>query len=311
MSGGLDSQLAIKVLQRAGAEVEGVCFETPFFGAAAAKKAAVALGVKLHVIDFTEEEVKLLHNPPHGFGGAMNPCIDCHATMIKRAGELMTELGYDFVATGEVMGQRPMSQNKQALGVVERTSGLVGRLIRPLSALLMEPTIPEKEGLIEREKLLAISGRCRDPQIKLAAEFGIVDYPSPAGGCKLTEEGYGRKLKDLRDFDGLDNRRLLELLTVGRRFRLPDGTGVILGRDQAENAILKAETCGVVIAPKSVPGPTALLPKIRSDADLELARILVCSYSKYDKFEGDIELTDGVSVPRPYSRDPFKAFQIC
>ncbi|MCQ2368812.1 MAG: hypothetical protein MJ109_07395, partial [Kiritimatiellae bacterium] len=116
---------------------------------------------------------------------------------------------------------------------------------------------------------------------------------------------------DLRDFDGLENRRLLELLTVGRRFRLPDGTGVILGRDQEENAILKAETCGVVVAPKSVPGPTALLPNVRSEADLELARNLVCAYSKYDKFEGDIELTDGVKVPRPYSRDPFKAFQIC
>ena len=140
MSGGLDSQLAVRVLQRAGAEVEGVCFETPFFSSANARKAAAALGVKLHVLDFTEDEVSLVENPPHGFGGAMNPCIDCHATMIRRAGELMTSLGFDFVSTGEVQGQRPMSQNKQSLCTVEKSSGLKGRLVRPMSAKLLEPT---------------------------------------------------------------------------------------------------------------------------------------------------------------------------
>ena len=132
MSGGLDSQLAIKVLERAGAEVEAVCFETPFFKSKEATKAAAALGVKLHVIDFTADEIALIRNPPHGFGGAMNPCIDCHALMIRRAGELMTRLGYDFVATGEVQGQRPMSQNRQSLQTVAKASGLGGRLVRPL-----------------------------------------------------------------------------------------------------------------------------------------------------------------------------------
>ena len=179
VSGGLDSQLAVRVLQRAGAEVEGVTFATPFFSPDAAKKAAAALGVKLHVIDFTDDEIALIENPPHGFGGAMNPCIDCHATMIRRAGELMTRLGYDFVATGEVMGQRPMSQNKQSLGGVEKSSGLKGRLVRPLSAKLLEPTIPELEGRLDREALLDISGRSRERQIKLAAEFGITDYRRP------------------------------------------------------------------------------------------------------------------------------------
>ena len=199
ISGGLDSQLAVCVLQRAGAEVEGVSFETPFFRADAARKAAAALGVKLHVVDFTDDEIALIENPPHGFGGAMNPCIDCHATMIRRAGELMRKLGYDFVATGEVRGQRPMSQNAQSLLTVEKSSGMKGRLVRPLSAKLLEPTIPELEGLIDREKLLDISGRSRERQIALAAEFGITDYPSPAGGCKLTEEAFGRRLKDLME----------------------------------------------------------------------------------------------------------------
>ena len=318
MSGGLDSQLAIRVLQSAGAEVEAVCFSTPFFDISAAKTAADALGVKLHIIDFTDDEISLIENPPHGFGGAMNPCIDCHALMIKRAGELMTKLGYDFVATGEVQGQRPMSQNKQSLGIVEKCSGLKGRLIRPMSAKLLEPTIPEQEGKIDREKLLDISGRGRERQIALAAEFGIVDYPSPAGGCKLTEEGFCRKLKDLKDHEGLANRKLVELLLVGRRFRLPGGSSVILGRDRVENEKLRVASCElrvegrrvVVIAPVNVPGPTAVVPDLKGEDDLALAKELVCAYSKYDRLDGNIVLNVG-EVPRPYNRAKFKIFQIC
>ena len=327
MSGGLDSQLAIRVLQNAGAEVEAVCFATPFFDISAAKKAAAALGVKLHVVDFTDDEIALVENPPHGFGGAMNPCIDCHALMIRRAGELMTQLGYEFVATGEVQGQRPMSQNKQSIGVVEKCSGMKGRLIRPMSAKLLEPTIPELEGKIDREKLLDISGRGRERQIALAAEFGIVDYPSPAGGCKLTEEGFCRKLKDLKDHEGLGDRRLVELLLVGRRFRLPGGTSVILGRDRDENVRLKSEVGDgtrrtVSVAPVNVPGPTALLPDLKGEEDLKLVTELVAAYSKYDRLEGNIVVSvsgrgeqapadERREVPRPYDRAKFKPWQIC
>ena len=308
MSGGLDSQLAIRVLQRAGAGVEAVCFSTPFFDISAAKAAADALGVKLHIVDFTDDEISLIENPPHGFGGAMNPCIDCHALMIRRAGELMTRLGYDFVATGEVQGQRPMSQNKQSLGIVEKCSGLKGRLVRPMSAKLLEPTIPELEGKLDREKLLDISGRGRERQIALAAEFGIVDYPSPAGGCKLTEEGFCRKLKDLKDHEGLGNRKLVELLLVGRRFRLPGGSSVILGRDKNENEILKelgrAHTPGAplrsgrsplpTIISSETPGPTALVPDVKSEADLEMARGIVRAWSRGGT-----------------GREQFKEYQIC
>ena len=331
MSGGLDSQLAVRVLQRAGAEVEAVCFSTPFFDISAARKAATALGVKLHVVDFTEDEISLVENPPHGFGGAMNPCIDCHALMIRRAGELMAKLGYDFVATGEVQGQRPMSQNKQSMCIVEKCSTMKGRLIRPLSAKLLDPTIPELEGKIDREKLLDISGRGRERQIALAAEFGIVDYPSPAGGCKLTEEGFCRKLKDLMDHEGLADRRLIELLTTGRRFRLPGGTSVVLGRDRDENARLRAEveaerTKGVrrtvAVAPVNVPGPTALLPDLKGEEDLTLAVELVAAYSKYDRLAGNIVVSvwggegretadERREVPRPYDRTKFLAWQIC
>ena len=320
MSGGLDSQLAVRVLQNAGAEVEAVCFSTLFFDCSAARKAADALGVKLHLVDFTDDEISLVENPPHGFGGAMNPCIDCHALMIRRAGELMAKLGYDFVATGEVQGQRPMSQNKQSMGIVEKCSTMKGRLIRPLSAKLLEPTIPEQEGKLDREKLLDLSGRGRERQIALAATFGIVDYPSPAGGCKLTEEGFCRKLKDLKDHEGLGNRALVELLTVGRRFRLPGGASVILGRDRDENAVLKrGGAAGAVVSPVNVPGPTALVPSL-SEADLPLVAELVCAYSKCDRLDGNIVLsvTGGLEpgdvrheVPRPYDRGKFKTFQIC
>lgn len=280
MSGGLDSQLAVRVLERAGAEVEAVAFITPFFDNTKARSAATALGVKLHEIDFTDDELDLIRNPPHGFGGAMNPCIDCHAMMIRRAGELMLKLGYDFVATGEVRGQRPMSQNAQALVTVEKTSGLIGRLVRPLSAKLLEPTIPELEGKLDREKLLDISGRSRDRQIALAAEFGIVDYPSPAGGCKLTEAAFGRKLKDLMEHEGLADRKLVELLTVGRRFRLPDGTSVILGRDGQENALLKKLPYLIFEPSENVPGPTALVPSLKSEADRVLVEGIVRSWSR-------------------------------
>ena len=282
MSGGLDSQLAIKVLERAGAHVEAVTFVSPFFkDDSSCERFAANLGVKLHRIDFTDCLVALLKAPPHGFGGAMNPCIDCHATMIRKAGELMESLGYDFVATGEVVGQRPMSQNRQSIGVVAKTSGLEGRLVRPLSALLLAPTKVEEEGLLDRSLLLDISGRSRERQIALAAEFGIEDYPSPAGGCRLTEEGFGRKVRDLMEHEGLGERWLVELLSVGRRFRLPGGTSVILGRDKAENERLEALSGkGVLLRPEGKPGASALLVSANSEDDLSLARELVEAYAK-------------------------------
>ena len=320
LSGGLDSQLAVCVLREAGAEVEGVTFSTPFFAPEAARKAAAALGITLHVVDFTDDEIALIKNPPHGFGGAMNPCIDCHARMIARAGEMMAAAGYDFVATGEVLNQRPMSQNRQSLGVVEKCSGLTGRLIRPLCAQLLEPTIPEQQGLIDRTKLLGLSGRRREPQFELAKKYGLVDYPSPAGGCKLTEKGFGRRLKDLLDHEGLDDRRLVELLNIARRYRLPGGTGVILGRDANENAMLKAAARpgNTLLVPTSVPGPTALIPKLADAADFERALKLVCAFSHYDRFEGDVVVKatshDGtvteIPVPRPYDRAPLLPYMI-
>ncbi len=298
MSGGLDSQLAVRLLQEAGAFVEALTFVTPFFDDANARKAADALGVSLRRVDFLDDELALLENPPHGFGGAMNPCIDCHALMIRRAGELMARLGYDFVATGEVRGQRPMSQNAQALQTVEKASGLKGRLVRPLSAKLLPPTIPEEEGKLDREKLLDISGRSRTRQIALAERFGIRDYPSPAGGCKLTEKAFSRKLKDLKDHEGFKSRALIDLLQVGRRFRLPGGSGVVLGRDERENAVLAAlDLPGAVrLVPEGgVVGPTALVPVLAAPEDLALAKGVVRAWCRGTTEE---------------DRAPYRAFQI-
>ena len=288
MSGGLDSQLAIKVLERAGAYVEAVTFVSPFFkDDSSCERSAANLGVKLRIIDLKDEIVALLHSPPHGFGGAMNPCIDCHAAMIRKAGELMESLGYDFVATGEVVGQRPMSQNRQSIGVVAKTSGLEGRLVRPLSALLLAPTKVEEEGLLDRSLLLDISGRSRERQIALAAELGIEEYPSPAGGCRLTEEGFGRRVRDLMEHEGLGERWLVELLSVGRRFRLSGGTSVILGRDKVENERLEALSGkGTLLRPTGRAGASALLPSVASPAELALAQELVEAYAKGMPAEG-------------------------
>lgn len=306
ISGGLDSQLAIAILRRAGAEVIAVKFASPFFKEdGTAVRAAAALNVELRTIDFTDDIVALLKSPPHGFGGAANPCIDCHARMIARAGELMNELGFDFVATGEVVGQRPMSQNRQSIGVVAKCSGMEGRLIRPLSAKLLEPTIPEKEGRINRELLLDISGRNRERQIALAAELGIVDYPAPAGGCRLTETGFANRTFDLMRHEGLDYRPLLELLTVGRRFRLPGGASVILGRDARENELLveictrmQNENCAFkpkLLQPTTGIGPNALIPNISNIEDEKLAQNIVDAYIR-----GTTEV----------ERKPFKKWQL-
>ncbi|MDD4101117.1 MAG: tRNA 4-thiouridine(8) synthase ThiI [Kiritimatiellae bacterium] len=279
-SGGLDSQLAVCVLREQGVHVEAVLFTSPFFKNDAPVKAAEALGVKLHKMDFTDDILALVAHPPHGFGGALNPCIDCHALMIRRAGELMVKLGYDFVATGEVLNQRPMSQNRRSLDTVEKDAALGGRLLRPLSALLLETTTPEKEGLVTRELLLGLNGRSRKPQMELAARYGLREYPSPAGGCLLTESGFCRKLADLKEHDGFACVNLVWLLRTGRHFRLPGGAKCVLGRDARDNAELK-KACGeadLLMHTVDVPGPTLLMPGGGAAEDVNLAAEMCAAY---------------------------------
>ncbi len=280
-SGGLDSMLAVCVLREQGIAMEGVVFKSPFFDIRPALKASEQLKLKLHVVDFTQDILQLVRKPPHGFGGAMNPCIDCHATMIRRAGEFMREHGYDFVSSGEVLNQRPMSQNRRSLETVAKTSGLEGLLLRPLSAQLLDPTTPELDGRIDRSKLCAISGRNRQPQMELVKKYGITSYPSPAGGCLLTEKGYCNKLRDLYDHtDGIPAVEDVVLLKFSRQFRLPEGGRIIVGRNRADNLALKAlaEQGRTILHTVNVPGPTAVILGDITEGDLQRAAGIIASY---------------------------------
>lgn len=272
--------LAVCVLREQGCQVEAVVFDSPFFNTDQARRSAEAIGVTLHVPDFTADITGLLDNPRHGFGRTMNPCIDCHALMIRRAGEIVREKGWNFVATGEVLNQRPMSQNRHSLAIVASTSGCAEILVRPLSALLLDETRPEREGLIDRSRLLALSGRGRSAQIALAEKFGIGTFPAPAGGCLLTEGLFCSKLRDLQLHEGLENRRDLRWLRLGRHFRLPDGAKCIAGRDAEDNDRLQREAGpgNIVLHPVAVPGPTVVLPLAASAADAARAAAICAGY---------------------------------
>lgn len=261
-SGGLDSILAVKLIQEQGIEVKGVNFKTPFFGLDEAFMIAKDLNIDLKIIDITGELLEVLKNPKHGFGKNMNPCIDCHTLMFKQAGEYMTKIGASFVFSGEVLGERPMSQNRNSLSIIERESGLEGRILRPLSALLLPETIPEKEGLVDRNKLWDISGRSRKRQMELAAKMNLKDYPSPAGGCKLTEPEFSKRLRDLFGQEKFSLEEI-ELLKLGRHFRLSRDIKLVVGRNKEENEQLKGffQDGDFLFKAKNLKGPISLLKK--------------------------------------------------
>lgn len=200
LSGGLDSTMAIKVLLNQGIEVEAINFTTLFCrctakgsSCLASQKAAQMLGIGLRVFNVSSEFLEVVRHPKYGYGRNVNPCLDCRILMFKKARDYMTQNGASFIVTGEVVGERPMSQRKEAMGIIERESGLQGLIVRPLSAKVLPVSMPEKKGWVNREKLLAITGRSRKPQMRLASEYGIVDYPCPAGGCLLTDPGFAAR----------------------------------------------------------------------------------------------------------------------
>ena len=259
-SGGLDSMLGVKVLQEQGIEVDPIAFVGCFFGSEQAEAAAKNFGIKLRIYDFSEEHLAMVKNPPRGYGKNMNPCVDCHLMMIVKAGEIMRAEGYDFIATGEVLGERPMSQNRQMLDFIERKSGLAGKLLRPLSAKLMEPTEMEQSGEIDREKLEDIEGRGRTRQLELVKKFGIKEFPTPAGGCSLTDPGFSKKLRELFEKIPTCTNDDIELLKIGRQLWLGNNK-LVIGRNHEENekieAIKKEKDCLIKI--KNFPGPLGLL----------------------------------------------------
>ncbi|MEK7849533.1 MAG: hypothetical protein AAB213_01735 [Candidatus Omnitrophota bacterium] len=265
ISGGLDSTLATKVILEQGIEVIAANFVSPFCRCNhragckhEAKFISGELGIPLRVMNVSKEFLEVLKSPKHGYGSHMNPCIDCRILMLKKAKELMIEVGASFLITGEVLGQRPMSQRKDAMRTIEKEAGVLGLVLRPLSAKLLEPTIPEKEGWVDRSKLLDISGRGRKPQIQMASDFHIKDYPCPAGGCLLTDPAFSKRVKDLIDHNELTLEDV-SLLNHGRHFRIEETAKLIVGRDEHDNQILEDKALGILLMPEDeVSGATAL-----------------------------------------------------
>jgi len=239
LSGGLDSTLTVKLMLNQGVEVICLNMRTPFClcddeGKCFSDSVAEKYDLKLIRIYGGEDYLEIVKNPRHGYGKNMNPCIDCRIYLLNKAKKIMEKEGADFVFTGEVLGERPMSQRLDALKLIERESGLEGKILRPLSAGLLEPTIPEKDGLVEREKLFSIRGRSRKPQIALARDLKIADYACPAGGCLLTDENFAQRLKESLNHKE-DSLREISLLRIGKHFRLPSLAKVITGRNEDEN----------------------------------------------------------------------------
>ena len=282
-SGGLDSMLSALLLRKQGVDVQWVTFETPFFSSAKAKEASKTTRIPLMVENITTAYIEMLKNPNCGYGKNMNPCLDCHALMFKLAGGIMKEKGFDFLFSGEVLGQRPMSQTMNSLRYVEKQSGFDGYILRPLSAKRLPETIPEQEGWVNRELLLDITGRSRKPQLKLAKEFGISKFPAPAGGCLLTDKGFALRLKDLFDHQDTYPERELYLLRHGRHLRLNPATKIVVGRTQKDNENIKTlydPDLDMLIKTKNIPGPLVLIPNGCSNESKMLAASICVGYSK-------------------------------
>ncbi|MBN1405667.1 MAG: tRNA 4-thiouridine(8) synthase ThiI [Candidatus Omnitrophica bacterium] len=317
LSGGLDSILASRLILNQGIKIEAVNFTSVFYSGSEeqaclpAKTAAQAMGISLKIFDISRELFGIIKNPQHGYGRNINPCIDCHAFMFKKAYEYMKEIGAGFLVTGEVLGERPMSQRKDALELIDRHIGLEGFILRPLSAKLLTPTIPEEKRWVDRDKLLDIKGRSRKPQIELAKEFKITDYPTPAGGCLLTDLGFANRLRDLikykQDFSVTD----VYFLKIGRHFRLTENIKLVVGRNDRENKRLLylAQPGDICFRPVSTKGPVAVAKGILDSAHISAAASIVARYSdklqdsrmievEYRKLPGSVAATV-VTAPAP------------
>lgn len=287
LSGGLDSSLVVKLIREKGIEVVAVNFVTPFClcdGRRGCRKRAVAitekLNIKLKIFNIAEEYLEIVKNPRYGYGKNLNPCIDCRILMFKKAKEFMNEIGASFIVTGEVLGQRPMSQNRKALKIIERESGLEGLIVRPLSAKLLPSSIPEKEGWIKRESLFDIVGRSRKKQFDLVKRFEISGYACPAGGCLLTDPIFSLRIRDLVSSNML-NINNINLIKNGRYSRISNSFKLVVGRNQEENQrlISLAQKEDLIIEPESK-GPTAIGRGKIENKGIQIALKIVAYYCK-------------------------------
>ena len=287
-SGGLDSTLAILTVLRQGIDVQAVTFLN-HFGCDISDKsscskdpfsAAEKFGFEVKLCHLADKFIQIVKNPKFGHGRNMNPCIDCRILMLKEAGEFMDMTGAEFLITGEVLGQRPMSQRRDALDIIDREAGLKGLILRPLSAKLMKPTVMEEKGLVNRDLLYDFGGRSRKPQMALAAEFGLTDYPAPAGGCILTEPNYSFRLRELLDHDPDPSLEDLALLRLGRHFRVSHNCKIIAGRNRSENESLILLDAGKsdILRVESYAGPVVL---VRGKATEEIIRTAAGLCARY------------------------------
>lgn len=292
LSGGLDSMLAVKMMVEQGVELTAVHFTSPFCNCSSrntgcgnqARRAAETFGVPIRVVAKGMDYLRVVEKAPHGYGRGMNPCIDCRIYMLRKVAGMMEELGASFVVTGEVLGQRPMSQHRQAIELIDKESGLAGRILRPLSAHHFPPTRPEVEGLVDRARLLSISGRSRKEQIALAEQLGVRDYPCPAGGCLLTDPEVAARLRDLfAHVPGYTHRDLV-LLTIGRHFRLNPSLRAVFGRTLEENERLLALAVpgDTLFMPEDFRGPTVLTAGEVDPAAEKMIGEMIPAYSQDD-----------------------------
>jgi len=282
ISGGLDSILAAKLMKDQGVEVIGICFKSYFFGPESAERMTKQIGIPLIVEDFSKEHLEMVKNPKHGHGKNMNPCIDCHAMMMNHSGRLLEKYKADFIITGEVLNQRPMSQNKSALDVVKKESGYADKILRPLCAQNLAPTKMELDGLVDRDKLMKISGRSRKTQMELAEMWGIKDYPSPAGGCKLTEPNFSKRLSDLLSHEEAPSEKSIQLLKYGRHIRVSENAKIISTRTGEEAQEIKeylSETDFIFFA-KDYTGTMVIVTGNPGNEDMEFAAKVTGRYSK-------------------------------
>ncbi|QGU94121.1 DUF814 domain-containing protein [Clostridium bovifaecis] len=302
ISGGLDSILAAKLIKEQGIEVIGITFKSYFFGPENAKRMTKQIDIPLEIVDFSEEHFKVTKNPKHGHGKNMNPCIDCHAMMMRYAGELLNEFNADFIITGEVLNQRPMSQNKASLNIVKKESGFADKILRPLCAKALPPTEMELNGLVDREKLMGITGRSRKIQMELAEKWGIEDYPSPAGGCKLTDPNFSVRLRELVEHKEEPTQRDIELLRIGRHFRVCKNAKVISTRTAEEGTLLKSylNEDDVAFLVKDFNGSMVAIIGNAAEKDIEFAAKVAGRYSK-GREQGKLDVIYG-QYGKPYNK---------
>ena len=326
LSGGLDSTLVVKMMLDQGIEVEALNFTSPFCTCtgknAGCKSEAVRVAqefnIPIKVIHKGLDYLEVVRNPVHGYGKAVNPCIDCRIYLLRKAKDYLVESGADFVITGEVLGQRPMSQRRDTLRIIEKESGLEGLLLRPLSAQHFTPTIPEKEGWVDRSRLLAMSGRSRKQQMDLAEELDVKNYPCPAGGCMLCETSFAPKVRDIFDHSEALNLRDFRLLKLARHFRIGPNTKLLIGRDEAENSALETamQAGETLLRWQDGSSPTGVIVGLQDETLLQTAARILLRYTRApEDTECNVKLVTGseerfMTAPNLFAEEQVGEFRI-